>query len=126
MRHPRPPNSSYNNHRQHNFPVMTYKPYLLKEDDERKIPAFLVKLWNIVEGQAYKGIVCWDEVFRNICIFFIILIFQSGLSFHIMDPYAFCSNVLPQYFKHKNLNSLVRQLNMCMFMSFVNIFKTRN
>uniref|UniRef100_A0A914M6X1 HSF-type DNA-binding domain-containing protein n=2 Tax=Meloidogyne incognita group TaxID=654580 RepID=A0A914M6X1_MELIC len=97
MRHPRPPNSSYNNHRQHNFPVMTYKPYLLKEDDERKIPAFLVKLWNIVEGQAYKDIVCWDE---------------SGLSFHIMDPYAFCSNVLPQYFKHKNLNSLVRQLNM--------------
>ncbi|KAL7074036.1 hypothetical protein ACQ4LE_006281 [Meloidogyne hapla] len=99
MRHPHPQaaNSSYNDHQQHNFPVMTYKPYLLKEDDERKIPAFLVKLWNIVEGQAYKDIVCWDE---------------SGLSFHIMNPYAFCSNVLPQYFKHKNLNSLVRQLNM--------------
>ncbi|KAF7638677.1 HSF_DOMAIN domain-containing protein [Meloidogyne graminicola] len=90
-------NNNSNNQLQHNFPVVTYKPYLLKEDDERKIPAFLVKLWNIVEGQAYKDIVCWDE---------------SGLSFHIMDPYAFCNNVLPQYFKHKNLNSLVRQLNM--------------
>jgi hypothetical protein len=98
MRYHKPANSYNNHHRQQNFPVMAYnKPYLLKEDDERKIPAFLVKLWNIVEGQAYKDIVCWDE---------------SGLSFHIMDPYAFCSNVLPQYFKHKNLNSLVRQLNM--------------
>lgn len=58
-------NNNSNNQLQHNFPVVTYKPYLLKEDDERKIPAFLVKLWNIVEGQAYKDIVCWDEVSFN-------------------------------------------------------------
>ena len=38
---------------------------------------------------------------------------QTGCSFHIQEPYAFCKNVLPQYFKHNNLNSLIRQLNMC-------------
>ncbi|CAJ0582424.1 unnamed protein product, partial [Mesorhabditis spiculigera] len=67
----------------------------LKEDD--KMPLFLIKLWNIVEDQSYQNIIRWDD---------------SGYSFHIIDPYAFCKNVLPHYFKHNNLNSLIRQLNM--------------
>jgi hypothetical protein len=67
----------------------------LKEDD--KMPLFLIKLWNIVEDPTYYDIIRWDE---------------SGYSFHILDPYSFCRNVLPQYFKHNNLNSLIRQLNM--------------
>ncbi|KAK6034199.1 HSF-type DNA-binding domain protein [Cooperia oncophora] len=37
---------------------------------------------------------------------------ESGYSFHIIDPYSFCRNVLPHFFKHNNLNSLIRQLNM--------------
>lgn len=71
---------------------------ILKEDD--KMPLFLIKLWNIVEDPNYYDVIRWDD---------------SGYSFHILDPYSFCRNVLPQYFKHNNLNSLIRQLNMCMF-----------
>uniref|UniRef100_A0A915BG04 HSF-type DNA-binding domain-containing protein n=1 Tax=Parascaris univalens TaxID=6257 RepID=A0A915BG04_PARUN len=65
--------------------------------EEEKMPLFLIKLWNIVEDTAYQNVIRWDE---------------SGYSFHILDPYSFCRNVLPQYFKHNNLNSLIRQLNM--------------
>ncbi|KHN72771.1 Heat shock factor protein 1 [Toxocara canis] len=68
----------------------------LPREDE-KMPLFLIKLWNIVEDAAYQNVIRWDE---------------SGYSFHILDPYSFCRNVLPQYFKHNNLNSLIRQLNM--------------
>ncbi|CAI4222174.1 unnamed protein product [Auanema sp. JU1783] len=65
--------------------------------DEEKMPLFLIKLWNIVEDPNYQQIIRWDP---------------SGYSFHIVDPYSFCRNVLPHYFKHNNLNSLIRQLNM--------------
>ncbi|EGT38457.1 hypothetical protein CAEBREN_21581 [Caenorhabditis brenneri] len=65
--------------------------------DEDKLPVFLIKLWNIVEDANLQSIVHWDE---------------SGASFHIADPYSFCRNVLPHFFKHNNLNSLIRQLNM--------------
>lgn len=65
--------------------------------DDEKMPLFLIKLWSIVEDPQYQQIVRWDE---------------SGYSFHIIDPYSFCRNVLPHFFKHNNLNSLIRQLNM--------------
>ncbi|KAF1769787.1 hypothetical protein GCK72_001604 [Caenorhabditis remanei] len=65
--------------------------------DEDKLPVFLIKLWNIVEDSNLQAIVHWDD---------------SGASFHISDPYSFCRNVLPHFFKHNNLNSLIRQLNM--------------
>jgi heat shock transcription factor 1 len=79
----------------------------LKEDD--KMPLFLIKLWNIVEDPTYYDIIRWDE---------------SGYSFHILDPYSFCRNVLPQYFKHNNLNSLIRQLNMYGFRKMTPIERT--
>ncbi|KAE9550677.1 hypothetical protein FO519_006120 [Halicephalobus sp. NKZ332] len=79
----------------------------LKEDD--KMPLFLIKLWNIVEDPTYFDIIRWDD---------------SGYSFHILDPYSFCRNILPQYFKHNNLNSLIRQLNMYGFRKMTPIERT--
>ncbi|PIC39985.1 hypothetical protein B9Z55_011488 [Caenorhabditis nigoni] len=64
--------------------------------NEDKLPVFLIKLWTIVEDTNLQSIVHWDE---------------SGASFHIADPDSFCRNILPHFFKHNNLNSLIRQLN---------------
>lgn len=38
---------------------------------------------------------------------------QSGNSFHVFDQGQFAKEVLPKYFKHNNMASFVRQLNMC-------------
>lgn len=38
---------------------------------------------------------------------------QSGNSFHVFDQGQFAKEVLPKYFKHSNMASFVRQLNMC-------------
>jgi hypothetical protein len=94
-------------------PVMT-----TASDKDEKIPLFLMKLWKIVDDPALTSIVSWDEVSCRCHIrphLSTTGYVQSGFSFHIHDPYRFCKNVLPQYFKHNNLNSLIRQLNMCKY-----------
>mmetsp|Transcript_21671 Transcript_21671/g.26838 ORF Transcript_21671/g.26838 Transcript_21671/m.26838 type:complete len:416 (-) Transcript_21671:291-1538(-) len=47
---------------------------------------------------------------------------EDGKSFVIKDPKTFTSKVIPQFFKHKNLQSFVRQLN---FYGFRKIKETR-
>lgn len=44
-------------------------------------------------------------------------LFQSGTSFHVFDQGRFAKEVLPKYFKHNNMASFVRQLNMCEYSS---------
>ncbi len=39
--------------------------------------------------------------------------FQNGRSFHIYDQAQFSKEILPLYFKHNNIASFIRQLNMC-------------
>jgi hypothetical protein len=85
------------------------EPHVVNPKDDEKIPLFLIKLWNIVEDPVHYEVVRWDE---------------SGYSFHILEPYSFCRNVLPQYYKHNNLNSLIRQLNMYGFRKMTPIERT--
>ena len=40
---------------------------------------------------------------------------QSGKSFHVFDQGRFAKEILPLYFKHSNIASFIRQLNMCKF-----------
>lgn len=40
---------------------------------------------------------------------------QNGTSFHVFDQGRFAKEVLPKYFKHNNMASFVRQLNMCKY-----------
>lgn len=42
-------------------------------------------------------------------------LFQNGTSFHVFDQGRFAKEVLPKYFKHNNMASFVRQLNMCKY-----------
>uniref|UniRef100_A0A7E4VBX8 HSF_DOMAIN domain-containing protein n=1 Tax=Panagrellus redivivus TaxID=6233 RepID=A0A7E4VBX8_PANRE len=68
----------------------------ISPDIAKALPVFLVKLLRMLEDEEIDNMICWDK---------------SGKSFHIHDTSAFCDVVLPQYFKHRNLNSFVRQLN---------------
>ena len=61
------------------------------------MPSFLLKTYEIVDDTAYDDIVSWNK---------------AGDAFIITKTNDFCEKVLPLYFKHKNLSSFVRQLNM--------------
>ncbi|KAI9317004.1 HSF-type DNA-binding-domain-containing protein [Dichotomocladium elegans] len=59
--------------------------------------AFVNKLYKMLEDPAIHHLICWSE---------------NGELFSVRNPTAFSKTVLPQYFKHNNWQSFVRQLNM--------------
>ena len=59
--------------------------------------AFLEKLYDIMENTSLEHYISWQP---------------DGLSFLIRDVQAVSEFVLPFYFKHNNIQSFVRQLNM--------------
>lgn len=58
---------------------------------------FIDKLYNILGDKSYHKIIGWDP---------------DGLAFSIHDPVIFTEVVLPKHFKHNNLFSFIRQLNL--------------
>lgn len=58
---------------------------------------FLIKLWDLVENPSTNDLICWDI---------------SGKSFHVVDQIRFAREILPLSFKHNNIASFIRQLNM--------------
>ncbi|CAG9855498.1 unnamed protein product [Phyllotreta striolata] len=61
------------------------------------IPAFLGKLWKMVNDPNTDHLICWS---------------QAGNSFIIQNQAQFWYELLPLYYKHNNMSSFVRQLNM--------------
>ncbi|CAB1320471.1 unnamed protein product [Coregonus sp. 'balchen'] len=70
------------------------------------VPAFLTKLWTLVGDPETDPLICWSP---------------NGNSFHVFDQGQFSKEVLPKYFKHNNMTSFVRQLNMYGFRKVVHI-----
>uniref|UniRef100_G3WAX7 HSF-type DNA-binding domain-containing protein n=1 Tax=Sarcophilus harrisii TaxID=9305 RepID=G3WAX7_SARHA len=70
------------------------------------VPAFLTKLWTLVGDPETNHLICWSP---------------NGTSFHVRDQGRFAKEVLPKYFKHNNMASFVRQLNMYGFRKVVSI-----
>uniref|UniRef100_A0A8C8C2K9 HSF-type DNA-binding domain-containing protein n=1 Tax=Oncorhynchus tshawytscha TaxID=74940 RepID=A0A8C8C2K9_ONCTS len=70
------------------------------------VPAFLTKLWTLIEDPDTDPLICWSP---------------NGNSFHVFDQGQFSKDVLPKYFKHNNMTSFVRQLNMYGFRKVVHI-----
>jgi len=62
-----------------------------------QVAPFLIKLFEIVSSPASDNLVCWSD---------------HGESFRIVDRTKFAQDVLPLYFKHDNLRSFIRQLNI--------------
>ncbi|XP_044236150.1 heat shock factor protein 1 isoform X15 [Ursus arctos] len=75
------------------------------------VPAFLTKLWTLVSDPDTDALICWSPRVSQ----------QSGNSFHVFDQGQFAKEVLPKYFKHNNMASFVRQLNMYGFRKVVHI-----
>lgn len=74
----------------------------------RNIPIFLRKLWKIVNDENSTNIIEWNE---------------TGDGFVIHDQIQFMLDYLPKYFKHNNLSSFIRQLNLYGFHKVANIDK---
>ncbi|XP_041948265.1 heat shock factor protein isoform X1 [Alosa sapidissima] len=70
------------------------------------VPAFLSKLWTLLEEQSTNDLIRWS---------------QDGCSFLVLDEPRFSKEVLPLYFKHSNMTSFVRQLNMYGFHKVVHV-----
>lgn len=61
-----------------------------------KVPGFILKLWKIINDPRSDDLISWSD---------------NGQSFMILDPPRFAGE-LSKYFKHNNLSSFIRQLNM--------------
>lgn len=79
------------------FPVVETK---ISRKNGSSPPAFLEKLYDIMENASLQPYISWQP---------------DGLSFLIKDVQAVSEFVLPHYFKHNNIQSFVRQLNMYNF-----------
>ncbi|XP_033227497.1 heat shock factor protein-like isoform X2 [Belonocnema kinseyi] len=70
------------------------------------VPAFLGKLWKLVEDSETDDLICWAP---------------NGRSFFIRNQAQFARDLLPHYYKHNNMASFVRQLNMYGFHKKVSV-----
>jgi heat shock transcription factor 1 len=70
------------------------------------VPAFLAKLWQMVNDARTDNIISWSP---------------DGRSFVIHDQTTFAQTQLPYYYKHSNMSSFVRQLNMYDFHKVVGV-----
>jgi len=64
---------------------------------DENIPSFIRKTYKILEDDKYSDIISWND---------------EGNAVVIKNPTEFAQTILPTYFKHNNLNSFIRQLNM--------------
>uniref|UniRef100_A0A670XN49 HSF-type DNA-binding domain-containing protein n=1 Tax=Pseudonaja textilis TaxID=8673 RepID=A0A670XN49_PSETE len=60
-------------------------------------PKPLQPLWTLVEDPGSDDVISWS---------------RNGQNFCILDEQRFAKELLPKYFKHNNLSSFIRQLNI--------------
>jgi hypothetical protein len=68
-----------------------------KNASEDSIPSFIRKTYEILEEGKHADVIHWSD---------------DGTAIIINNPTEFAQRVLPAYFKHNNLTSFIRQLNM--------------
>jgi len=76
------------------LPVMEI---IMPQQPTGNVPAFLAKLWKMVDNPETDSLIGWSE---------------DGNSFLIRNHFEFTKQMLPYYYKHSNMASFVRQLNM--------------
>ncbi|KAI8057460.1 hypothetical protein BDF21DRAFT_160256 [Thamnidium elegans] len=76
---------------------MVMNPSQIQRNKLQNVPAFLNKLYNMVDDHTTDELIRWSD---------------DGLSFIVVRHEEFAKKVLPRFFKHSNFSSFVRQLNM--------------
>ncbi|CAM8982867.1 unnamed protein product [Rhodiola kirilowii] len=66
------------------------------QQQQQQPAPFLLKTYEMVDNSSTDSVVSWSH---------------SGRSFIVWNPPEFCRDLLPQYFKHSNFSSFIRQLN---------------
>lgn len=78
---------------------------VLAMEGHRSIPApFLIKTYQLVDDSSTDDIISWNK---------------EGNTFIVWRPAEFARDLLPNYFKHNNFSSFVRQLNTYGFRKIV-------
>ncbi|XP_038067155.1 heat shock factor protein-like isoform X2 [Patiria miniata] len=70
------------------------------------VPGFLAKLWLLVDDATNDELIGWGP---------------SGNSFVVQNQTHFAKDILPKFFKHNNMASFIRQLNMYGFRKKANL-----
>lgn len=78
---------------------------LVTVESHRSVPApFLIKTYQLVDDSNTDDIISWND---------------AGTTFIVWRPAEFARDLLPNYFKHNNFSSFVRQLNTYGFRKIV-------
>ncbi|KAI7872029.1 HSF-type DNA-binding-domain-containing protein [Spinellus fusiger] len=75
----------------------TFGPTPNQPTTQKTVPAFLDKLYNMVEDNSTNSLIRWST---------------DGTSFIVEQHEKFAKTVLPRFYKHNTFASFVRQLNM--------------
>ena len=69
----------------------------MREGEALAVPPFLTKLFDILSNDSLRDFITWGD---------------GGKVIHVADPLGFQTTVLPNYWRHNNMRSFIRQLNM--------------
>jgi len=79
---------------------------IMPQSQSGNVPAFLAKLWKMVDSPETDLLIAWGD---------------DGASFIIKHQAQFARDMLPYYYKHSNMASFVRQLNMYGFHKVISV-----
>ena len=95
------------------LPVMEI---IMPQQPGGNVPAFLAKLWKMVDnpdtGEQTLSNLLGEKIINILFKDSLICWTEEGNSFCIRNQSEFARSLLPYYYKHSNMASFVRQLNM--------------